>query len=79
MTSEESAWLFHDIGRCYCELGKWQEAKEYGEKSLTAARDAKDEMWQLNASVMIGQSEGNCLLRLAVVHCMRHEWLLICS
>ena len=58
MTSEESAWLFHDIGRCYFELSQWQEAKEYGEKSLTAARDAEDKMWQLNASIMIAQSEG---------------------
>ena len=58
MTMEESAWLFHDIGRCYYELDNWQEAKQYGEKSLTAAREAKDELWQLNASVMIAQSEG---------------------
>ena len=59
MTVDESAWLYHDIGRCYCELGKWQDSKQYGEKSLTAAREAKDELWQLNASVMIAQSEGS--------------------
>jgi len=34
------------------------EAKEYGEKSLEAATEAADELWQLNASVLIAQSHG---------------------
>ena len=28
-----------------------------GEKSLAAAREARDNMWQLNASVLIAQAE----------------------
>jgi len=34
------------------------EANEYGEKSLEAATEADDELWQLNASVLIAQSHG---------------------
>jgi len=34
------------------------EAKEYGEKSLDAAVEAADELWQLNASVLIAQCYG---------------------
>ena len=54
----ETTWLFHEIGRCYLELGSHKMAKEYGEKSLVAAIDAKDRMWQLNAMVLISQAEG---------------------
>lgn len=53
----EATWLYHEIGRCYLELGKFQEARDFGEKSLEAAREAEDNIWQLNASVLIAQSE----------------------
>ncbi|XP_077997219.1 outer dynein arm-docking complex subunit 4-like isoform X2 [Glandiceps talaboti] len=52
----ESTWLYHEIGRCYLELGKFDEALEYGEKSKSAAEEADDQVWQLNASVLIAQS-----------------------
>lgn len=54
----ESTWLFHEIGRCHLELKNFQDAKEYGQKSLAAARDADDQVWQLNATVLIAQAEG---------------------
>ena len=57
-TSEESAWLFHEIGRCYWEAGNYTEAKEYGGKSLTAAEDSHDQFWQLNANMLVAQTEG---------------------
>lgn len=57
-TSEESAWLFHEIGRCYWEAGNYTEAKECGGKSLTAAEDSHDQFWQLNANMLIAQTEG---------------------
>lgn len=57
-TSEESAWLFHEIGRGYWEAGKYNEAKEYGTKSLTAAQDSQDQFWQLNANMLVAQTEG---------------------
>ncbi|XP_060553244.1 outer dynein arm-docking complex subunit 4-like isoform X4 [Ruditapes philippinarum] len=53
----ESTWLYHEIGRCYLELGKYSDARDYGEKSLMAAREADDAGWQLHASVLIAQSE----------------------
>lgn len=54
----ESTWLFHEIGRCHLELKNFQDAKEYGQKSLAAAREADDQVWQLNATVLIAQAEG---------------------
>ncbi|XP_021361943.1 tetratricopeptide repeat protein 25-like [Mizuhopecten yessoensis] len=53
----ESTWLYHEIGRCYLEINKFEKARDYGEKSLTAAEEAEDPMWQLQATVLIAQSE----------------------
>ena len=61
-SSLESTWLYHEIGRCHLEMGKHSEAKDYGEKSLKAAEEANDDVWQLNASVLIAQSEGESTL-----------------
>ena len=55
----ESTWLYHEIGRCNLELGSYKEAKDFGEKSSAAANEADDKMWQLNATVLIAQAEGN--------------------
>ena len=61
-TSEQSTWLYHELGRCQLELGNLSEAREFGEKSLAAANESQDQMWQLNASVLIAQAESkfNC-------------------
>lgn len=40
------------------ELGEYEDAKEYGEKSVEAAIEADDPGWQLHARVLIAQSEG---------------------
>ncbi|KAL5006143.1 hypothetical protein ScPMuIL_017301 [Solemya velum] len=56
-SSLESAWLFHEVGRCCLEMGKFTEARDYGEKSLAAAQDAGDKSWTLHSSVLIAQSE----------------------
>lgn len=61
-TPLESTWLFHEIGRCHLELKNFQDAKEYGQKSLAAAQEADDQVWQLNATVLIAQAEGKTLL-----------------
>ena len=55
-TSEESTWLFHELGRCHLELEAPEKAREYGEKALAAARDSQDKMWELNASVLMAQA-----------------------
>ena len=54
----ESTWLYHEIGRCQLEVGKYDEAQEYGEKSLKAAQEADDDVWMLNATVLMAQSQG---------------------
>ncbi|KAM6957638.1 outer dynein arm-docking complex subunit 4 [Aplochiton taeniatus] len=53
----EKTWLFHEIGRCYLELKRYAEARDYGARSLAAADEIVDEKWQLNASVLVAQSE----------------------
>ncbi|CAK6961251.1 outer dynein arm-docking complex subunit 4 [Scomber scombrus] len=53
----EKTWLFHEIGRCYLELNDHEEARDYGIRSVTAADEIADEKWQLNASVLVAQSE----------------------
>lgn len=58
-TSLENTWLSHEIGRCYLELEKYHKAKEFGEKSLAAGEECGDEVWQLNANVLIAQAQGN--------------------
>ena len=54
----ESTWLHHEIGRCHLELKYYQDAKEFGQKSLAAAEQGDDKVWQLNATVLVGQAEG---------------------
>jgi tetratricopeptide (TPR) repeat protein len=56
-SSEEGAWLYHEIGRGYWEMDKFEEAKEYGIKSLNLAHDSNDQHWQLNAEMLIAQTE----------------------
>lgn len=53
----ESTWLYHEIGRCHLELKYYQDAKEFGQKSLAAAEQAGDKVWQLNATVLEAQAE----------------------
>jgi tetratricopeptide (TPR) repeat protein len=53
----ENAWLYHEIGRCHLELGSFDTAKDYGEKSLGFAEKMEDDHWKLNATVLIAQSE----------------------
>lgn len=53
----EKAWLYHEIGRCYLELGNNEKAKDYGKMSFEAAVRINDEIWQLNATVLIAQAE----------------------
>jgi len=54
----ENTWLYHEIGRCHLEMNHAGDASEYGDKSLEAATEAGDALWQLNACVLIAQSHG---------------------
>ncbi|XP_077171428.1 outer dynein arm-docking complex subunit 4 isoform X2 [Paroedura picta] len=53
----EKTWLFHEIGRCYLEIEKAAEAREYGERSLACAEEEGDIEWQLNAGVLVAQAQ----------------------
>ncbi|BFZ08330.1 hypothetical protein BsWGS_11369 [Bradybaena similaris] len=53
----ETTWLCHELGRCYLIVGDFNTAKEYGERSLDAAIQARDDRWQLHALVLIAQAE----------------------
>nr|XP_056720662.1 outer dynein arm-docking complex subunit 4 [Euleptes europaea] len=53
----EKTWLFHEIGRCYLEINKAAEARDYGEKSLACAEEEGDIEWQLNAGVLVAQAQ----------------------
>ncbi|KAM4598220.1 outer dynein arm-docking complex subunit 4 [Polymixia lowei] len=53
----EKSWLFHEIGRCYLELKRPTEARDYGCRSLDSAEEIADAKWQLNASVLVAQSD----------------------
>jgi tetratricopeptide (TPR) repeat protein len=56
-TALEKAWLYHEIGRCHLEMGNYDDAHDFGEKALAAAHEAKDQVWELNSSVLIAQAE----------------------
>ncbi|NWT82073.1 TTC25 protein, partial [Lanius ludovicianus] len=56
-SSLEKAWLFHEIGQCYLELDKAEEAQDYGKKSLQSADEEEDVEWQLHATVLVAQAQ----------------------
>lgn len=56
-TPLETTWLHHEIGRCYLEQKSFQDALECGERSLTSAQEAKEQVWELNATVLIAQAQ----------------------
>ncbi|CAG02335.1 unnamed protein product, partial [Tetraodon nigroviridis] len=53
----EKTWLFHEIGWCYLELGRYEDARDYGAHSAAAASQTADKKWQINANVLAAQSE----------------------
>ncbi|KAM9843949.1 outer dynein arm-docking complex subunit 4 [Aulostomus maculatus] len=53
----EKTWLFHEIGWCYLELNRYEEARDFGIRSAAAANEAKDEKWLINTNVLVAQSE----------------------
>uniref|UniRef100_UPI0037E76C0A outer dynein arm-docking complex subunit 4-like n=1 Tax=Semicossyphus pulcher TaxID=241346 RepID=UPI0037E76C0A len=53
----EETWLFHEIGRCYLELHRFKEARDYGLRSLAAANEIAHGKWQIRANVLVAQSE----------------------
>ncbi len=51
---------------------RFTEAREFGDKSLSAAKEADDKMWQLNASVLIAQAESEFTIIYIYIY-MQHD------
>jgi len=54
---EKKAWLFHEIGRCYFELGKLEKSYKYGSESVSWANKCSHGTWKCAANVLLGQIE----------------------
>ncbi|AWP19242.1 putative tetratricopeptide repeat protein 25 isoform 2 [Scophthalmus maximus] len=55
--NKQETCLFHEIGWCYLKLDRYEEARDYGVRSLAAADETADDKWQMNANVLVAQSE----------------------
>ncbi|XP_031723707.1 outer dynein arm-docking complex subunit 4 isoform X1 [Anarrhichthys ocellatus] len=53
----EKTWLFHEIGWCYLELNRHKEARDCAVHSVAAADEIADEKWQMNANILVAQSD----------------------
>ncbi|OXA50583.1 Tetratricopeptide repeat protein 25 [Folsomia candida] len=56
-TPIERAYLFHEIGRCYYETNKFDLAKIYGNQCLDEASKINDNIWKMNAEILLAQCE----------------------
>jgi hypothetical protein len=52
----ERAWLHHELGRCYQQLDQCDKSLAHGQQSLDAAVETDDQVWQLNAHILIAES-----------------------
>ncbi|EEB15381.1 conserved hypothetical protein [Pediculus humanus corporis] len=55
--SEKKAWLFHEIGRCYFEMGKYDTSHKFGVDSEFWATKCSNSKWICSAKVLQGQCE----------------------
>jgi len=53
----ESAWLFHNWGRCLLEESDFDAAQAKGKAALNAASEVGDKQWMLNAMVLVAQAQ----------------------
>lgn len=56
LMSLEKTWLYHEIGRCYMELGEYDQSLDYGRMSLSVAEEMNETDWKMNASLLCAQS-----------------------
>jgi len=56
-THIERAYLFHEIARCYYETHKFELARMYGNQCLEEALKIKDNIWAMNAEILLAQTE----------------------
>ena len=53
----ESAWLFHNWGRCLLERTDYSGAENKGLAAYQAALQAGDKQWQVNSKVLVAQAQ----------------------
>lgn len=54
-SSEERAWLFHEMGRCYYEMIEYNEALEMADQAWVNAQETDDTDMQFRASYLMAQ------------------------
>ena len=54
-TPLERSYLFHEIGRCFYELGKYDVTTFYANQSHEEALKCKDYHWLMNAKILLAQ------------------------
>lgn len=52
---ERKAWLYHEIGRCYFEMGKYDSSYKNGTESAHWAGNCSSSTWSCAANVLLGQ------------------------
>ncbi|ORZ33660.1 hypothetical protein BCR44DRAFT_130776 [Catenaria anguillulae PL171] len=55
LTPVERAWLYHDMARCFIEMGQDEDARKNAQLSCQFANEANEQRWILNAHVLLGQ------------------------
>eukprot|EP00055_Hartaetosiga_balthica_P013671 m.71095 g.71095 ORF g.71095 m.71095 type:complete len:554 (+) comp8337_c1_seq1:58-1719(+) len=51
----QAAWLYHELGRCYVELGEYERALDVAEKAIDESNLADNRNWLLYANILKAQ------------------------
>ena len=70
----EKTWLYHEIGRCYMELGEYDQSYDYGRMSLSVAEEMKEQDWIMNASLLCAQSLGKFYIEEKISKISNLQW-----
>jgi hypothetical protein len=65
-TPLERAYLFHEIALCYVAMNKYDMGKYYGTQCLDEATKINDDIWAMNARIMLGQIERKFLHNISI-------------
>lgn len=71
-SGNESAWLYHNWGRCLLEQADFDGAENKGLAAHASALEVNDKQWQLNSKVLVAQAQCKSHLPLTILqveHC----------
>ncbi|XP_037077260.1 tetratricopeptide repeat protein 25-like [Pollicipes pollicipes] len=54
---EKRTWLYHEIGTCYHELGRYETARFYGTKCVKEARRCEQNQWIMRGLWLLAEAE----------------------